>query len=142
MSAGDHVASSVACEAPFVRKDWAEGRFGFIFRKPAWLIAHAWTVALLLLFAGAVVSVLWSPHIGIAFTAFAYFLLCARMEERHLDQLIMPPMVLIGFQHMLSSGLGLPMIWYGVQLAFGPRTAESPGASSGDECRPLFKDAA
>jgi hypothetical protein len=46
--------------------------------------------------------VLWSPHIGIAFTAFAYFLLCTRMEARHLDQFIAPPMVLIGFQHMMS----------------------------------------
>jgi hypothetical protein len=86
---------------------------------PAWLIDHAWVSSLILLAIGGVVSVVWSPHIGIAFTAFAYFLFCFRIERRHLDQLILPPLVLIGFQHVLSSGLGLPMFWYGIEHRYG-----------------------
>jgi hypothetical protein len=119
MSAVDFPATSVALQAPSMHKGWAAGRFARIFRQPAWLIAHAWSITLVLLLAGAAVSVLWSPHIGIAFTAFAYFLLCFRMEARHLDQFIVPPMVLIGFQHMMSCGLGLPMVWYGMMHRYG-----------------------
>ena len=95
------------------------GRFGTIFRGPARLIAHGWEVAFLLLVVGGAISALTSPHLGIGFVALAECLLCLRIERRHLDHLIMAPLVLIGFHHALSSGIGLPMVWYGVSHRFG-----------------------
>ncbi len=113
MSAVDRAFGNADPGTPMRRRGIMKEQFARIFPMLSWLIDHAWAASLVLLAIGAVVSVAWSPHIGIGFSAFAYFLLCFRIERRHLDQLIMPPLVLIGFQHMLSSGLGLPLLWYG-----------------------------
>ena len=95
------------------------GRFGMIFRGPARLISHGWGVAFGVLAIAAVVGTQVSPHLGIGFVALAQVLLCFRIERRHLDHLIMAPLVLVGFHHALSSGLGAPLVWYGVSHRFG-----------------------
>lgn len=71
-----------------------------------------------ILIVGLVVSIWWSPHIGIGATAFAYFLISLHLERQHLDRLIVPPLVLLGFNHLLSCGLGLPLYWYGVAYRY------------------------
>jgi len=95
------------------------GRFGKIFRGPARLISHGWGVAFGVLAIAAVVGNQVSPHLGIGFVALAQVLLCFRIERRHLDHLTMAPLVLVGFHHAMSSGIGTPMVWFGVSHRYG-----------------------
>ena len=57
-----------------------------------------------------------SRHLAIAMAALGCLYWCVRIERRHFDQLAMPPLVLFGFQHVLSNGLGLPLIWLGMSM--------------------------
>ncbi len=57
-----------------------------------------------------------SKHLAIGVAAFGCFYWCLRLERRHFDRLAMPPLVLFGFCHLLSSGIGLPLIWLGISF--------------------------
>ena len=62
----------------------------------------------------AAVSSTISWHFAIAVAAFGCFYWCICIDRRHLDQLLLPPLVVLGVNHVLSSGLGLPLIWLGI----------------------------
>ena len=123
VDAGELMAPARPAGRPAGRRDYRggilAGRFGRIFRSPARLIAHGWEVAFLLLVVGGAISTLTSPHLGIGLIALAECLLCLRIERRHLDHLIMAPLVLVGFHYALSNGFGMPLVWYGVSHRFG-----------------------
>lgn len=55
-----------------------------------------------------------SWHFAIAVAAFGCFYWCVCIDRRHLNQLLLPPLVVLGVNHLLSSGLGLPLIWLGI----------------------------
>lgn len=89
-------------------------RFHALFPILSRAVDRPWPVVAGIGAIGMGLSFAWSPHIGIATSAFAYLLLCLRIERRHLERLALPPLSLLGFNHLLSCGIGLPLYWYGM----------------------------
>lgn len=86
--------------------DWA---LPFVAR---WLKRPFCIILMLGIVATVLSTISW--HFAIAVAAFGCFYWCLSIERRHLDHLILPPLVVLGVNHLLSSGLGLPLIWLGI----------------------------
>lgn len=90
------------------------GSFAEIFPRLARLLQAPVAVSVgLCLLAG--VFACFSRNLAIAVSSFWYFYLCAKIERKHLEQLILPPLVLLGFQQLMSVGIGMPLTLYGIQ---------------------------
>jgi hypothetical protein len=96
-----------------------ESRFRRVFTWIARSIVSARSIGGLLLVLAVLSAALWSPHIAFGFVACFMVLICLSIERRHLDHFLIPPLVLIAIQQLMSSGLGQPLIWLGMSYRYG-----------------------